>query len=303
MEAELYRKLYQLVMATPHPKRKRVQYSDKSITLVYFWGVLHDRPVSWACQERNWPPRWREDFGQLPSDSAMSARLRTVGVMQLVERLMSAASDLVPPAPGQEPGHVPLVKQIDSKPMVVGAYSKDPDARRGRLADGQFAKGYRLHALTHGRVVRHFTLLPLNVHDSLAAPVLLPALEGGGYVLGDNAYDTNDCHALAAAANHQLVSPARACNKGVRDIKFNCPQRLRALDMLDSPLEKCGHVPPFGQNLYNGRQRIESAFGGMSFLGIGYPPAWVRGARRVALWAATKIIVYLIRNAKIKQLR
>jgi hypothetical protein len=290
MEAKLYRALYRLVYATPHaPRRPREQYTDRWVVLIYLWSVLHDRRASWACRPESW--RGVELDGPLISQSRLSRRLRTVGVLQLVERLLAAASELAGNADtGGEP---PLVKQIDSKPMTVGAYSKDADAKRGRLADGQFAKGYRLHAVTHGRAVRHWTLLPLNEHDSAAAPRLLPRLEGGGYVAADNAYDSNECHALAAAANHQLVAPPRECNKGVRDAKHNGPQRLRGLDLVDSPLEACGVTPAFGQELYNCRQRIESCFGGLTFAGLGALPPWVRGPRRVALWTAGKILVYL----------
>lgn len=287
MEAKLYRELYQLVHSTPHtPRRKREQFGDWWVLMVHLWAVLHDRSQSWACDPANWPP----DLDRpLISQSRLSRRLRTVGVLQLLERVLARASDLF---------GVPLVKQVDSKPLTVGAYSKDADAKRGRVADGMFARGYRLHVISHGRAVRHFTLLPLNEHDSVAAPALLPRLEGGGYVLGDNAYDTNACHGLAAAANHQLVAPARACNRDVRDAKHNCPERLRALDMLHGPLAKCGVTPAFGQELYDGRQRIESAFGGLTHLGLGALPAWVRGPRRVALWAAGKILIYLCRTAQ-----
>ncbi|QOV89752.1 transposase [Humisphaera borealis] len=161
----------------------------------------------------------------------MSRRLRTVGMSQLFERLLAIVS---------EKFGTPLVKQIDSKPLVVGAYSKDPDARRGRLADGQFCKGYRLHAVSHGRIFKQFLIDSLNTNDAVVGPKLLPKLEGGGYVLGDNAYDTNDCHEASASAGHQLVAPPREVNKGKRDKKYNGPERLRGLDIIDSPLENCG---------------------------------------------------------------
>lgn len=304
MEAKLYRALYKLVYVTPHtPRRPREQYTDQWVVLIFLWSVLHDRRASWACKPESWAGV--ELDGPLISQSQLSRRLKTVGVLQLIERLLSATSDLLEQhrnAPQPQPQLAPLVKQIDSKPLTVGAYSKDRDARRGRLADGQFAKGYRLHAITHGRHVRHWTLLPLNEHDSVAAPLLLPRLEGAGYVVADNAYDTNECHGLAAAANHQLVAPARECNRGVRDPRHNRPERLRALDLLDSPLQACGVTPAFGQELYNCRQRIESGFGGLTFAGLGALPPWVRGPRRVALWCAGKILLHLCASAMKKRL-
>jgi len=291
MEAKLYASLYKVVLSLPHPRKKRCRFNDRIIVMVYLWSVLWDRPVCWACDPDNW--FGKNDF-ELPSDTTMSRRLRTPGVTQLIERAMAARSELFGPAP--------LLKAVDSKPMYVGPYTKDQDAASGRVAQGKMACGYRLHTLNHGRNVHFFQIAPMNEHDSAVAPALLDRLEGGGYVAGDNAYDTNELHKKAAQMNHQLVAPARACNKGVRDTKYNCPERIRALDMLDSPLEKCGLEPKFGQQLYNGRQEIESGYGGLTMLGLHYLPARVRGPRRVALWAAGKILISLTRNAKKKGL-
>lgn len=289
-EAKLFAALYRLTYATAHaPRRPGELYDDRWVVMVHLWGVIHDRSQSWSCDPANWPDRVL-DGRPLISQSRLSRRLRTVGVLQLLERLLSAASDRFGPAP--------LAKTIDSKPLVVGAYSKDPDARKGRLADGQFGKGYRLHAVMHGRVARRWTLLPLSEHDTAGAATLLPQLDGGGYVLADNAYDSNACHALATAANHQLVAPARACNRHVRDARHNLPQRLRALDMFHGPLETCCGVPSsFGQRLYDGRQRIESAFGGLTFAGLGALPPFVRTPHRVAAWVAGKLLAFACRTA------
>jgi hypothetical protein len=129
MEAQLYRGLYDRVMSVAHPRRAKVQFSDRVIVLVYLWSTLHDRPVCWACVKKHW--HVERDF-DLPSNTTMSNRLRSLGVQQLLERVNAAVADLFP---------VPLVKVMDSKPLTVGAYSKDADAKRGRLAAGQFARG------------------------------------------------------------------------------------------------------------------------------------------------------------------
>jgi len=288
MEAELYAALYRLVYATAHvARRARELYDDRWVVMVHLWGVIHDRSQTWTCDPKNWPATLDRP---LISQSRLSRRLRTVGVLQLVERLLDAATSRFP---------TPLVKAIDSKPLVVGAYTKDADARKkGRVADGQFAKGYRLHAVTHGRVVRHWTLAPLSAHDAVAAADLLPRLDGGGgYALADNAYDSNELYGLAAAAGHQLLAPARRCNRDVRDAKNNRPERLRALDMMHGPLEKCGVPSAFGQRLYDGRQRIESGFGGLTHAGLGALPAFVRTPHRVAAWAAGKLLAFAVREA------
>lgn len=289
MEAQLFRRLYKLMYSLAHPRQKRTQFSDHIIALVYLWSVLCDRPVCWACDKQNWP---KDIAFHLPSGSTLSKRLRTLSVQQLIERALAAGSELFGPPP--------LLKQIDSKPLYVGPYSKDRDAKRGRIAAGQFARGYRLHVLNHGRIVHHFTLAPMNDHDSKTAPKLIERLQGGGYAAADNAFDSNRLHQQAASVNHQLIAPPRAANKGVRDLKHNCPERLRCLDLLDSPLEKCGLSSDFGRELYNARQRVESGFGGLTFLNMHFLPAWVRGPRRVALWAAAKILIYICHNAKNK---
>ncbi len=291
MEAKLYRIVYRFVMGIAHRRRgKGQQFSDYTIVLVYLWSVLHDRPVCWACDRLNWP---RTLERSLPSDTTMSRRLRSLGVLQLLERVLAAVADLMP---------TPPVKLIDSKPLLVGAYSKDRDARRGRLAACQMARGYRLHALSHGRAVRCWTLAPMNEHDATVAPQLLDRLKGWGYTVGDNAYDSNELHKLAATRNHQLIAPSRAKVRHVRDAKHNTPQRLRALDVLASPLEFAGEPGRFGVALYNQREAIESGFGELAMMGLHHLPAWVRGPRRVARWTAGKILLYLIRLAKKKGL-
>ena len=295
MEAKVFRALMRVVMSLPHTARRaRQQFTDRWIILLYLWSAINDRPVSWACQEQNWPKDLLDR--PLPSDATMSRRLRTVGVQQLLERLLATLSDLTAtPAP--------LVKTIDSKPMYVGAYSKDRDAKRGRVAARMFARGYRLHAVFHGRSVRFWTIAPMNLHDATVAPLLLQKLEGGGgYAVADNAYDTNLCHAHAAAADHQLVAPPRQANRHVRHAKHNRAERLRALDLLASPLEKCGQANAFGVALYNCRASIESGFGELTTYGLNCLPTWVRGPRRVALWSGTKIVLHLWRDAKRKGL-
>ena len=294
MEAKLYAALYRVVFSVAHPPRRpRELFCDRWVLMVLLWSVLHDRPRAWACDAANWPDRVLAGR-PLPSPSRLSRRLRTAGVLQLLERVLALASD---------PFGVPLVKSADSKPMTVGAYSRDRDAKRGRVAEGQLARGYRLHAVTHGRAVRHWLLAPMNAHDATVAPLLFARLEGGGYVNADNAFDSNDCHTSAAAANHQLVAPPRACNAGVRDARYNRAERLRALDLLDTPLKACGLRGAFGQALYACRQRVESCFGGLAMSGLDHLPTWVRGPRRVALWAGGKILVSLVAMAQKQGLR
>ena len=296
MEAKVFRSIRKTLMSLAHsPRGPRRQFADWWIIMVYFWSVINDRPVCWACRQENWPADLLLER-PLPSNATMSRRLRSVGVLQLLERLLAKLTDDESPPP--------LVKTIDSKPLLVGAYSKDRDAKRGRIAANLFARGYRLHALCHGRTVRRFVIAPLNLHDATIAPALLERLEGGGgYAVGDNAYDTNDCHFHAGRADHQLVAPPRQANRHVRDARHNRPQRLRALDLLASPLERAGEPNQFGVALYNMREAVESCFGELTMHGLGGLPAWVRGPRRVALWAAAKLALHARRCAERKRVK
>ena len=293
MEAKVYRAMMRILFSTAHsPRGARRQFSDRWIIMVYLWSVINSRPVSWACDQQNWP---KDQLDRpLPSKATMSRRLHTLGVLQLLERLLMKLTDALPS---------PLVKTLDSKPMLVGAYSKDRDAKRGRLSKGQYARGYRLHALCHGRAVRQWRIAPMNEHDSTVAPMLMAGLEGGGYLVADNAYDTNECHQQTSATNHQLIAPPRFANRHVRDATYNRPERLRTLDLLASPLERCGEPNRFGIALYNLREQAESCFGELSIYGLNYLPAWVRGPRRVGLFVAANFALHTLRCIKRKGVR
>src|SRR5262245_48564090 len=96
MEAERYRRVCRIIdQVSPHGRRCKQQFSDRVIVKVFFWSTYSDRPVSWACDEANWPETLRfETIGlRLPSQSTMSRRTRTVGVLQLIERVHTLLSE------------------------------------------------------------------------------------------------------------------------------------------------------------------------------------------------------------------
>ena len=72
-------------------------------------------------------------------------------------------------------------------------------------------------------------------------------------------------------------------------------------ELFGIPLEMSGLSGDFGREPYNCRQRVESGFGGTTFLGVHFLPAWVRGPRRVAFWAAGKILIHICRRGKNKR--
>jgi hypothetical protein len=293
MEAKEYRRLCRLVdQLSPHGRRKRQQFSDAAVVKVYFWSTHCDRPVSWACVADHWQEALLlELLGTLPSQPTMSRRLRTVGVLQLIERVQVMLARAL---------EDDVVKAIDSKPLKVGSYSKDRDAKRGRAAK-EMARGYKLHAVTCGKSFVHWTLSGMNSNDQVGAVLLLlPKLAAGwGYVVADNGYDANAVHRVARAANHQLIAPPRKSNAHVRDTRRCTPERIRALDICANPLQHCGLGESFGLSLLRQRGQVERNFGNATMDGLSSPPPWVRTPHRVATWAAAKIIQRMLRQIEI----
>ena len=137
----------------------------------------------------------------------------------------------------------------------------------------------------------------------VARESLLPALPAGTlYVAADNEYDGNEVYDAAAAAadapGAQLVTtPRRVRPKGLGH-RRQSPHRLRSLAMTDNPLAACGAGPSFGQTLVTARVAVERRWGLMGNFGggLGPLPNWVRRPRRVALWVAGKILIYMARE-------
>src|SRR5690349_19896118 len=94
MEGELWSWLYRIVFEEHNRKarRKRVQFCDALILLVFFWAILHDRPRCWACRRENWPGDWH--WLDLPSPSTLSRRMRSVSVLRLLEQVLARLAPL-----------------------------------------------------------------------------------------------------------------------------------------------------------------------------------------------------------------
>jgi hypothetical protein len=281
MEGELWKRLYAMVMDIG----KEIDCPNKQIhtvwiVLTFLWAVLHDRPVSWACQMKNWPAglRWCHP----PSPATMSRRLRACCEEEFFQKLEQCLREVFPQA---------WVKWIDARPLPVGGNTKDKQARFGRGA-GLNAKGYKLYMLGDAyQAVESWQVQPMNVSEKRVAVELFEPLEGEGYVVGDGEYDANVLYDSAAAHGFQLVANKR---KGEElGHRRQSPYRLRALELISHP---------FGQALLRQRSDIERYFGQMSNFGGGLSPLpnWVRTLGRVRLWVQGKIIINTVRIA-IKQ--
>jgi hypothetical protein len=258
MEGELWQEAYRVVReeGNRQPPRARLKYPDAVIVLVLLWAALHDRPVSWACDGRNWAGCGRgRRPGSLPSAATVSRRLRTVGALGLLGRALARLGDKAPPA---------LVRRVDGKPLPVGGFSKDRDAKWGQAVDHK-ARGYKLFLVWGAGVVPDaWKLGPMSEAEPVAAAKdLVPKLIGGGYLLGDGIYDSNPTHAACDACGFQLVAPRKDPHAGLGHCPHE-PGRLRSIALLETPapgdLPLTGSRPcpaPFARALYDRRGDIE----------------------------------------------
>jgi hypothetical protein len=274
MERELWPRLYHLVMEVGETLRLiDVTYQPHIIVLVFLWAALHDRPVSWACDERNWATTTLRP-ATLPSESTLSRRLRRVDTAMLMRSLVERI---------RSEGDPKLVSVIDGKPLPVGGASGDPEARCGRGA-GIRAKGYKLYAVWGGRPVPEtYRVYSMNTSEVQVAEEMASDLTGGGYLLGDGEYDANAAYDAAGSAGYQLLAPREKPKAGLGH-HYQSPYRLRCIDLMGST---------FGQNVYHLRGAIEREFGTLTSFGGGLSPlpAWVRHRDRVWLWTSAKLVI------------
>jgi hypothetical protein len=284
VEGQLWKAIV-MVLAQLGKRRKRgnEDFSDEDIVKVFYWAVINDRPISWACQRINWPPHlWRQ---KLPSDTTMSRRLRTPSVLALLDALQQHVTK---PMPGN------LYWMVDGKPLVIGGCSGDRQAGYGRAA-GKMAKGYKLHALVaaDGSLAAWRTA-PMNKDERVMAKRLLQASEIQGYIVADANYDSNQLHKICdAQGNRQLLTPRRYGPGRKPGHRAQSPGRLRSIALLENP------EPRFGLRLLKERVAIERCFANITTWGGGltHLPPWVRTHRRVRRWVQAKLTLTALRRA------
>ena len=291
MERELWAILMRAVRDVSRSQHDTAYHTHRTalIVRVYLWATLHDRPVYWACDPRQWDRATRPTT--LPSQSTMSRRLRSDAVQQFLDRLGRRLAGQFAPA-------LWLLKCIDGKPLPVAAHSQDKQARWGRGA-GQMVKGYKLHVIDDGSPMPcAFEVQPLHVNEKQVARRLIPQLRGTGYLVGDANYDASDLYTAAAQRQHRLIAPRRNPRTGLG----HHPQardRLRSIALLETG-PRVGNA--FGQHLLRLRRQVESTFGNLTgfFAGLDTLPPWVRGLARVQRHVHAKL---LINAARIRRIR
>ena len=247
MERQLWRKIVAVLLDACNGRiRSCYGYSDFEIVSVWFWAVVHDRPVTWACRLCNWPAQclaglWRDG---LPSDATMSRRLRTTEVRDLLEKM----EDIVL-KPGPE---MQLCWAMDGKSLPIGGCSKDKQSGYGRAA-GCKAKGYKLHAITgkHGEVAQ-WRIAPMNKDERVMARRMLKVTSVKGYIVADSNYDSNKLHQVCDdRGNLQLVARRRyGAGRGFGHRK-QTQGRLRCVELTENP------SPDFANDLFAQRESIE----------------------------------------------
>jgi len=284
MERMLWKKLVRWIGKIAKQKfNPRHQFSDNEIIAIYFWSVIHDRPVSWACQSINWESASRRRT--LPSNTTMSRRLRSPAVrtrvLELERRLLRATDSSG------------LVWFMDGKPLVIGGCSKDRQAGYGRAACSK-AKGYKLHAIIGAdHSIPQWRIAPMNVDERKMARRMLRVAEIRGYVAADSNYDSNELHAICdLRGNLQLVVARRYGPQRGHGHRKQTPGRMRSKAILEDPYSQ------FGLDLLTQRVAIERDYGNLSNWGGGltHLPPWVRTHRRVHRWVQAKLIINAIRR-------
>lgn len=262
-------------------RQSRDRHSTALIVRVHLWAALFDRPISWACDARNWHAATRPEA--LPDQSTMSRRTRRVDFMAFLERVGQRMNGK--PAPG-------LVKVVDGKALELPNHTTDRDATWSRGVS-RTSVGYKIHAVWSGRPMPDaFAITTLNVCEKqMAARMVKRAAAtaaGGGYLLGDAHFDASWLFDYCHHHGYQLVCPRAKPGTGFGH-GYLSPHRYRAVEMLESP----AGVNGFGPALYAMRTDVEREFSGLACFGGGLAtlPSWVRRIWRVRNWVMSKLLI------------
>ena len=264
MDTEIWRVLVAAVKSADRRVRRtgrRPEYTDALIVKMYLWSVWYDRPLCWACDRDHYNRMFRPR--QLPSVSQFTRRVKTARVTQMLQALNEYLVRTEAPVG---------LALLDGKPLPIGDYSRDPDARDGRGA-GRFQRGYKLHALASldGRILRH-SVQPLNVGEpNTARAELVVALPEGALVLADTNYDSAALYTAVQGRQSQLLTPLKGRSQQPKRRQRMGPARRAILELWESLPDAC-------QAILRIRGEIERLFSALSCFGgglVGLPP-WVR---------------------------
>lgn len=256
--------------------RRRFEFADRLIILMWLWTVLHDRPLCWACRRDSYSGLFRPR--RLPSVSQFCKRLKTRRFARIRLRLHEVLSAR---------GRAELLSFIDGKALVINDYSTDPDARNG-IASGKFHFGYKLHARASDRgFIVEYRVLALNAGEQNNARRLLKHMRPGSLVMGDANYDSHHLYTAVTARGGRLLTRMKGRSRQGKNLIRMGPARREALETWQSNRLLCERALRLRDGIERRFAHLTS-FGG----GMGPLPAWVRRLARVRLWVDAKIAVY-----------
>jgi hypothetical protein len=267
------------------PRLKRAQYGDFLITCLYFWAVLHDRPMTWATDRSHYNRTFRPR-GRIPSVSQLNRRVASDRFQRILQRVHERLA-----GDNRCKGLV-----LDGHALPVNAVSQDRDARVGHIAggvaNGGMGKGYRLHAVVTGDGnIPAFSVMPLNTHELPVARRMLAALRldlGGVLIFADGNYDAHVLHKDVARRGAFLITHPRGRAKHPVTRRQMGRSRRLLIDLWDN-------CPKLMHRVYQHREQIERRFGGNLSCTPGLPgglPKFVRGLPRVRRFVGAKICLY-----------
>src|ERR1051326_2635296 len=242
---------------------KKSTYGDTLIATMYFWCVLHDRPLYWAAQRHSYQSAWFRPR-KLPSRSQFGRRVDSARFRRLLEMI---DQDLR--------GTVDLsgLSYLDGKPLTVGPASVDPEAKRGHIMGG-FAKGYKLHLWADARrKIACWCVDSLNVAEPKVAEALvahMPLFSDKALVLADANYDTQGVYEALAARNAALLSKPRGMDLDhiASWAQARHPKSKPSRPIRREALEAWKRLPGWAAWLYKDRIHVEGTLSNLcSFAG------------------------------------
>jgi hypothetical protein len=285
MDGELLRALYHRFSHDPKLAHTRdCTYSDGRILLLYCFAAMCDHSITWASNLKNWPLWCRAAIRHLPSRSQVNKRLKTESIGRWIAVIDAELRNRLPHGADQVG---------DGKPLVVGGFSRDPDARWGKTPGDGWAKGYKLHLIIDAvsAAIDAWQITPLDGGEAtvLRRDLIANCDLRGVTLRADANYDSNPTYQAVAAAGGRLIAPRRKPGTGLGHRPHH-PDRLRALAELE-------RSPDAQANLrahQRARSRVEQALGHLTNLpfGLWALPNHVRRLHRVQRWVSAKILLY-----------
>lgn len=268
-----------LRVARSTPRLPRSCYSDYLILRLYFWAVLHDRPMSWAIEPTHYNCIFRPR--QWPSVSQLNRRIASGRFTQMLKRVHELFR-------GDALAKM-YTAYLDGKALLLSPVTTDQEATAGRIPGG-FAKGYKLHALVDQSLqIPVFCVLPLNCHEQTAAHALLDQLQQlpRTLLLADTNYDSDKLYTQVHDKGGRLLTPLRG--------RATHPTTLSQMGSTRKQMIQFWNRRPAQMNrIYQKRKTIERVFSRLACTPglLGHLPTFIRGLKRVERWVRAKICLY-----------